>query len=190
MTKNDVVDISNKEEFIEKLKSIKNNNLGGKIEVIKLDLSGLSKLIVGHLDFINLNKPIMIDKSKLRRITREYNKEKHQHGLTLNNIYDALKSINDPYIIIQNQNNPYNITFYTNVLTERGDNVFVGLDFNYKYKKQQVVINHIETIFGSNVINRDVYEKIGKLNGRKVVYKKRSGWFATIAPTTTSINII
>ena len=90
MTKNDVVDISNKEEFIEKLKSIKNNNLGGKIEVIKLDLSSLSKLIVGHLDFINLNKPIMIDKSKLRRITREYNKEKHQHGLTLNNIYDAL----------------------------------------------------------------------------------------------------
>ena len=55
------------------------------------------------------------------------------------------------------------------------------------YKALKIII---ETIFGSNVINRDVYEKIEKLNGRKVVYKKRSGWFATIAPTTTSINII
>ena len=181
------LDILNQDEFIDVINKIKIENKSGKIKIINLNLKNLSLIIKGHLDFINLDNPIVMDKSKIRKIMKPYNKEKHQHGITADNIYNAILNINDPYMIIQTVNNPYNITFFTSITTIQGDEIFVGFDFNYKLKNQENVVSHIETIFGSNKINRDAYESLNYLNGRKVVYKKRSGWFATIAPTTTSI---
>ena len=180
------LDVFNQDEFIDVINKIKIENKSGKIKIINLNLKNLSLIIKGHLDFINLDNPIVMDKSKIRKIMKPYNKEKHQHGITADNIYNAMLNINDPYMIIQTVNNPYNITFFTSITTIKGDEIFVGFDFNYKLKNQENIVSHIETIFGSNKINREAYETLNYLNGRKVVYKKRSGWFATIAPTTTS----
>ena len=184
------LDINDKSNFIKKIEQIRNNNLSGKIEIENLDLSNLSKLIKGHLDFIDLSKPIIMENSKLRKVMKPFNKEKHHHGITAENIFDAIKNINNPYMITQSSINPNNISFITKTINNQNENILVAFNFEYKLKKEKIYVNHIETIYGVSEVNLEKYESYNKLNGRNVIYNKRRGWFALIAPATSSTNSI
>ena len=64
------IDITNKEDFINKINDIVNSNLSGYFEIINLDLSKLDSLIDGQLDYINVYLPILMSKSKIRKILK------------------------------------------------------------------------------------------------------------------------
>ena len=179
-----ILNIKDKSDFIKKIEQIKISNLRGKVEFINLDLSELSELMKGHLDFIDLSKPIIMENSKLRKVMRHFNKEKHYHGITSENVFNALNKINDPYIITQNILNPYNISFITKTINNQNENILIAFAFEYKLKKEKIYVNHIETIFWVSEVNIEKYKNANKLNNRNVIYIKRSGWFALIAPAT------
>ena len=67
-------------------------------------------------------------------------------------------------------------------------------DKNYqslqKTKKRKNIGNHIETFYGISEEKFKRYEAQNKLNNKNVIYKKRSSWFALIAPATASTNRI
>ena len=184
------LDINNKSDFVEKIEKINKTNLTGKIEIENLDLSNLAKLIEGHLDFIDLTKPIVMENAKLRKVMKPFDKKKHFHGLTAENIYNAIKNLNDPYMITQTTNKPKNIAFITKTINERNENILVAFELDYILKKEKIYVNHIESIYGLSDINLEQYEKNNKFNDKNVIYNKKRGWFALVAPATSSTNSI
>ena len=125
--------------------------------------------------------------SKLKKVVREFNDAKHYHGLTAENIYDAITNLNKPDIILQNRNNTNNITFITSINIRENEKVKISFSFNFKIKNKNV--NSIDTIFGMNEENYNLYlnSKTNRKGNYNIIYKKGSR-LAPIAPTTSLSN--
>ena len=187
------IDITNKEDFINKINDIVNSNLSGYFEIINLDLSKLYSLIDGQLDYINVYLPILMSKSKIRKNFKDFDHDKHYHGMEANIFYDALIYLNDPELIIQNNMKLNEITIVTSVelynkVTKENEKVTIAFNFNFEYKSKdgRKIINLIKTTFGMSLKNEGIYLSGGKPNNRKIIYKKRRGWLAPVAPSTSS----
>ena len=61
-----------------------------------------------------------------------------------------------------------------------------NFNFEYKSKDGRKIINLIKTTFGMSLKNEGIYLSGGKPNNRKIIYKKRRGWLAPVAPSTSS----
>ena len=66
------IDITNKEDFINKINDIVNSNLRGYFEIKRINLLNFKNLIKDHLNFIDVNLPILMDMSKLRQNFKDF----------------------------------------------------------------------------------------------------------------------
>ena len=187
------IDITNKEDFINKINDIVNSNLRGYFEIKKINLLNFENLIKDHLNFIDVNLPILMDMSKLRQNFKDFDHDRHFHGMEANIFYNGLLELNDPLFISQNINNFNEITFVTNVIlynkvTKDNEKVTVAFSFNFEYKsrKEKRLINLIKTTFGLSKINEDIYLKNDRLNNRIIIYEKRRGWLPPVGPSISS----
>ena len=182
------VNTEHKDEFIQTLSKIHFKPIGKDIEIIGLNFNELKEIIQGYLK-INLDLPITMQIRKLRKImSPRQGDNKHLHGLTPENIYNALINLNKPNIITRHENDFNNITIFTEIKNNEGENIIVGFTFSYtyNYKNTKVKVNNIETMYGISLENEKTYQENGKLGKRIVIYNKRSGWLVPITPTTTS----
>ena len=84
------VNIEHRDEFIQTLSKIHFKPIGKDIEIIGLNFNELKEIIQGYLK-INLDLPITMQIRKLRKImSPRQGDNKHLHGLTPENIYNAL----------------------------------------------------------------------------------------------------
>ena len=182
------INSSDKDSAIETINRIINNNTFGFVEFENNDFDGLKELIKDKLPFVNLDLPVTMQVSELRKITREFNDAKHYHGLTAENIYDAITNLNKPEMILQNRNNSQNITFITSIEIRQNEKATIGFTFNFESSKLKAIVNNVDTIFGMNEENYNLYLK--SKNNRKgddnIVYKKGSR-LAPIAPATSFV---
>ena len=183
-----VTNILNKTEFINLLNEIYLNSKGKNLEIEGLNLTKLKNLITGYLK-IDLDLPFTIQIRKLKKImSPKQGDNKHLHGLTSENIYNALLNLNEPNIITRHEGDSNNITLFTEIKNKDCENIIIGFTFfyNFNLKKTQIKVNNIETMYGISSENEKIYQENGRLGKRIVIYNKRSGWLVPITPTTTS----
>ena len=82
------IDANNKSNFIKKLNEIYGNPKGKFVEFENINFTGLKNIIKNHLQ-LNLDLPVIMQISKLRRVMNIGNDIKNQHELSAENIYGA-----------------------------------------------------------------------------------------------------
>ena len=182
------INLSDKDSAIETINKIINGEINSNtfVEFENNDFNGLKALISNKLPFVNLDLPVTMQVSKLKKVVREFNDEKHYHGLTAENIYDAITNLNNPEMILQNRNNSQNITFITSIEIRQNEKATIGFTFNFTNKPLNALTNNVDTIFGMNAENYNLYLK--SKNNRKGDYNilfKKGSRLAPIAPTTS-----
>lgn len=120
------------------------NPKGKDLEIEGLNLNKLKNLITGYLK-IDLDLSFTIQIRKLRKImSPKQGDNKHLHGLTSENIYNALLNLNEPNIITRHEGDSNNITLFTEIKNKDCENIIIGFtffyNFNLKKRKLKLII--------------------------------------------------
>ena len=174
------IDITNKEDFINKINDIVNSNLRGYFEIKRINLLNFKNLIKDHLNFIDVNLPILMDMSKLRQNFKDFNVEKQIKMV----ICDARFYHPDLYydvifIDAAKKRNKYFLEKFSSRLNKGGtiiidnmnlDDLWVDAKKEKKEEYDQVNKEFKEYILTLKDYKVEIYDNIG--DGIAVLYKK------------------
>lgn len=119
------------------------------------------------------NKPILYNRSHLIKAIAPFNKLKHQHGISINDIYNLPNYINNPAIILKNYKDINKPILIFDAINSIKAPLFAVLDTTKKgfYKYIELDSNFILSIYGKeDLIN---YLTIANKNNEIIFYDKK-----------------